>query len=225
MDFSRDHPHQKSGGSTLRWITIVKAFCPRRSQYKCQSRRKQETESHHNNWDGIISGNLEHREAPKIADRPFGPRNGPRWIRFFKRNLPWLAKPTAKAKTVQNCSDSTSLGNERVTTGVGRRPVANSPVRWCPKSEPFVLISFWRCPNSSCAAPLPQARRHRRRAFYHLWSAKAGGVRHRFFEVGLQKRLPNERHRSPRLTTEVPSIALASSRPHRRGHTRLCRAC
>jgi hypothetical protein len=27
--------------------TIVTAFCPRRSQYKCQSRRKQDTKSHY----------------------------------------------------------------------------------------------------------------------------------------------------------------------------------
>src|SRR5580704_10873627 len=59
----------------------------RRSQYKCQIRRKHDTKSHHNNCDWIISGNLEHRETPKIADCP--------------------AWSTTKAKTVQNCSDRT----------------------------------------------------------------------------------------------------------------------
>jgi hypothetical protein len=104
-----------SADSTLRWITIVKALCRGRSQYKCQSRHKQGTKSHHCNCDGIISGNLEHREAPKIADRPVW---SPKWpkvdIRLFKEeknDLLWLVKPTAKAKTVQNCSDRTSLGN------------------------------------------------------------------------------------------------------------------
>jgi hypothetical protein len=79
--------HQISAGSALRWITKVKAFCKRRSQYKCQTRRKHDTKSHHNNCDWIISGNLEHRETPKIAER--------------------LAWSTTKAKTVQNCSDRT----------------------------------------------------------------------------------------------------------------------
>jgi hypothetical protein len=68
-----------------RWITMVKVFCRRHSQCKCQSRHKQDTKSHHNNWDGIISGNLEHRETPKIADRPVW---SPKWpkvdIRLFK---------------------------------------------------------------------------------------------------------------------------------------------
>jgi len=64
---------------------MVKVFCRRHSQCKCQSRHKQDTKSHHNNWDGIISGNLEHRETPKIADRPVW---SPKWpkvdIRLFK---------------------------------------------------------------------------------------------------------------------------------------------
>jgi hypothetical protein len=79
-DLNRDHPHQISASSTLRWITIVKVFCLWRSQYKCQSRHKQHTKSHHYNCDGVVSGNLEHRETPKIADRPVWSRNGRRWI-------------------------------------------------------------------------------------------------------------------------------------------------
>jgi hypothetical protein len=63
-----------SAGSSL------KAFCRGRSQYKCQSRHKQHTKSHHYNCDGVVSGNLEHRETPKIADRPVWSRNGRRWI-------------------------------------------------------------------------------------------------------------------------------------------------
>ena len=55
-------------------------FCLWRSQYKCQSRHKQHTKSHHYNCDGVVSGNLEHRETPKIADRPVWSRNGRRWI-------------------------------------------------------------------------------------------------------------------------------------------------
>ena len=101
-------------------------LCRGRSQYKCQSRHKQDTKSHHYNCDGIISGNLEHRETPKIADHPVW---SPKWpkvdIRLFKEeknDLLWLVKPIAKAKTVQNCSARTSLGNGRVTTNVGERP-------------------------------------------------------------------------------------------------------
>ena len=78
-----------------------KAFCPRRSQHKCQSHRKQDTKSHHNNWDGIISGNLEHREAPKIADRAVWSPNWPK-VDFAssrkRKTIPRLVKPTAKAK-------------------------------------------------------------------------------------------------------------------------------
>jgi hypothetical protein len=86
FDLGRFEPrpfHQISAGSASRWITKVK----RRSQYKCETRRKHDTKSHHNNCDWIISGNLEHRETPKIADRP--------------------AWSTTKSKTVQNCSDRT----------------------------------------------------------------------------------------------------------------------
>jgi hypothetical protein len=64
---------------------MVRVLCRGRSQYKCQSRRKQDTKSHHHNCDGIISGNLEHRETPKIADLPVW---SPKWpkvdIRLFK---------------------------------------------------------------------------------------------------------------------------------------------
>ena len=59
----------------------------RRSRRRPRTRRKHDTKSHHNNCDWIISGNLEHRETPKIADFP--------------------AWSTTKAKTVQNCSDRT----------------------------------------------------------------------------------------------------------------------
>src|ERR1700693_3742835 len=58
---------------------------PRGSQYKCQSRHKQDTKSHHYNCDGIISGNLEHGETPKIADRPvWSPKRPKVDIRLFK---------------------------------------------------------------------------------------------------------------------------------------------
>ena len=77
----RDHPRQISAGSTLRWITVVWVFCRGQSQHKCQSRHKQDTKSHHCNCDGIISGNLEHRETlPRSRAVQFGPRNGRRWI-------------------------------------------------------------------------------------------------------------------------------------------------
>jgi hypothetical protein len=97
----------------VRWITMVKVSCRRHSQYKCQSRHKQDTKSHHNNWDGIISGNLEHRETPKIADPSLVPEmaeGGYSPLQGEKNDLLWLVKPTAKAKTVQSCSDRTSLG-------------------------------------------------------------------------------------------------------------------
>ena len=107
----RDHPYQRF--HVVRWITMVKVSCRRHSQYKCQSRHKQDTKSHHNNWDGIISGNLEHRETPKIADPSLVPEmaeGGCSPLQGEKNDLLWLVKPTAKAKTVQNCSDRTSLG-------------------------------------------------------------------------------------------------------------------
>jgi hypothetical protein len=65
VHLSRDHPHQIRARSTLRWITVVRG----QSRYKCQSRHKQDTESHHCNCDGIISGNLKRRETPKVANR------------------------------------------------------------------------------------------------------------------------------------------------------------
>ena len=77
FDLGRFEPrpsHQISAGSALRWITKVK----RRSQYKYQTRRKHDTKSHHNNCDCVISGNLEHREPPKIAD-------GPAWSTLLMR--------------------------------------------------------------------------------------------------------------------------------------------
>ena len=73
FDFGGFEPRPSASNNSrfrIEGITIVKAFCPRRSQYKCHSRRKQDTKSHYNNWDEIISGNLEHRETPKIAKRP-----------------------------------------------------------------------------------------------------------------------------------------------------------
>src|ERR1700730_13402783 len=63
------------------------------------------------------------RLVPEMAEGGYSP------FKEEKNNLLWLVKPTAKAKTVQNCSDRTSLGNGRLTTGAGRRPVANSPAR------------------------------------------------------------------------------------------------
>ena len=96
---------------------IVKAFCPRRSQYKCQSRRKQDTKSHHNNWDVIISGNLEHRETPKIADRPVW---SPKWP---KMDSPLQGKKSSLASEArcqrQDCSKSLRLnifGNRKLLT-------------------------------------------------------------------------------------------------------------
>jgi hypothetical protein len=100
---SRDHLHQISAGSALRWIIMVQVFRRGRSQYKCQGRHKQDTKSHHYNCDRVISGNLKHRETPKIADRPVGPRNGRRS----------LVKPTAISKTVQNCEFAKRSGGER----------------------------------------------------------------------------------------------------------------
>ena len=61
VHLSRDHPHQIRARSTLRWITVVRG----QSRYKCQSRHKQDTESHHCNCDGILSGNLKRRDTPK----------------------------------------------------------------------------------------------------------------------------------------------------------------
>jgi len=79
---------------------MVQMFCRGRLQYKCQSRHKQDTKSHHHNCDWVISGNLKHGETPKIADRPVGPRNGRRS----------LVKPTAISETVQNCEIRQKIG-------------------------------------------------------------------------------------------------------------------
>jgi len=83
--------------------------------------------------------------VPEMAEGGYSP------LQEREKRPSLLTKPTAKAKTVPNCSDRTSLGNGRATTtSVGRRPVANSPCGGVLNPSLSVAILFRRCPNSDC---------------------------------------------------------------------------
>jgi hypothetical protein len=97
------------------------------SQYECQSGHKQHTKSHHYNCDGVVSGNLEHRETPKISDHPVWSGNGRRWISSSRKRKTTFSASEAHCQD-QDCSkllsrdrrgDFRAVVDEEEVTGVG----------------------------------------------------------------------------------------------------------